>query len=342
MKKNYLLGRRAFVLCATIFVLIGWLPMKADTKGKLSGQVLDSKKEPVIGANVVIVGTTLGASTDLDGNYTILNIPAGTYQLRISVIGYGAQTISGVRISSGQTTTINASLVDEAVAVGEVFVLAERPMVDVRQTSAVSILGKDQIGQLPVQDLSDIVNLQAGVVDGHFRGGRLGEVQYQVDGVSVNNPYDNSSSVKLDRSVLQEVQVISGTFDAEYGQAMSGVVNAVLKSGSEDHFEWNAEMYGGDYWSPGNTARFPHIDNVNPLATHSYQLSLNGPTGLDKTTFLVGVRRYGNEGYLYGRRVFQPGDSADFQNFLLKGTGDGALVPMASTDEWSGQCRTFK
>ena len=339
MKKDYLLGRKALVLFATIFVLIGWLPMKADTKGKLSGRVLDSKKESVIGANVVIVGTTLGASTDLEGNYTILNIPPGTYQLRISVIGYGSQTINGVRISSGQTTTINATLIDEAVAIGEVFVLAERPMVDVRQTSAVSIFGKDQISQLPVQDLSDIVNLQSGVVDGHFRGGRLGEVQYQVDGVSVNNPYDNSSSVKLDRSVLQEVQVISGTFDAEYGQAMSGVVNAVLKSGSEDHFEWNAEMYGGDYGSPGNTARFPHIDKVNPLAIHNYQLSLNGPTGLDRTTFLVGIRRYGNEGYLYGKRLFHPGDSADFQNFVLNGTGDGALVPMASTDEWSGQIK---
>ncbi|HCA80276.1 MAG TPA: hypothetical protein DEP53_11150, partial [Bacteroidetes bacterium] len=339
MKKKYLLGRRAFVLLATMFVLVGWSSLEADTKGKLTGRVLDSKKEPVIGANVVIVGTTIGASTDIDGNYTILNIPPGMYQLRISVIGYSPQTINGVRVSSGQTTTINASLIDEAVAMGEVVVIAERPMVDVRQTSAVSILGEDQIGQLPVQDLSDIVNLQAGVVDGHFRGGRLGEVQYQVDGVSVNNPYDNSSSVKLDRSVLQEVQVISGTFDAEYGQAMSGVVNAILKSGSEEHFEWNAEMYGGDYVSPGGTARFPHIDRMNPLAVHNYQLSLNGPTGLDKTTFLVGARRYGNEGYLFGTRLFRPGDSADFQNFLLKGTGDGALVPMGSSDEWSGQLK---
>jgi outer membrane receptor protein involved in Fe transport len=339
MKKKNLIGRRAFVLLAAIFFAIGWSVMKADTKGKLTGQVLDSKKAPVIGANVVMVGTTAGASTDIDGNYTILNIPPGTYQLRISVIGFSPQTINGVRISSGQTTTINASLLDEAVAMGEVVIVAERPMVDVRQTSAVSILGKDQIGQLPVQDLSDIVNLQAGVVDGHFRGGRLGEVQYQVDGVSVNNPYDNSSSVKLDRSVLQEVQVISGTFDAEYGQAMSGVVNAILKSGSEDHFEWNAEMYGGDYVSPGSTARFPHIDKLNPLAIHNYQLSLDGPTGLDKTTFLVGVRRYGNEGYLYGTRLFQPGDSADFQNYVLRGSGDGALVPMASSDEWSGQMK---
>src|SRR5690606_5818341 len=93
---------------------------------------------------------------------------------------------------------------------------------------------------------------QAGVVDGHFRGGRAGEVQYQVDGVSVNNPYDNSSTLTLDRSVLQEVQVIQGTFDAEYGQAMSGVVNAVLRDGDDDFYEFSFEAYMGDYLSPGN------------------------------------------------------------------------------------------
>ena len=97
-----------------------------------------------------------------------------------------------------------------------------------------------------MQDLQDVVNLQAGVVEGHFRGGRLGEVQYQVDGVTVNNPYDNTSSLRLDRSLIEEVQVISGTFDAEYGQAMSGVVNAVLRSGG-DHFQWNGEAFTGGF-----------------------------------------------------------------------------------------------
>ena len=76
-------------------------------------------------------------------------------------------------------------------------------------------VSRAQIGQMAVQELQDIVNLQAGVVDGHFRGGRIGEVQYQVDGVSVNNAYDNKSTLRLDRSLLEEVQVVSGTFDAD-------------------------------------------------------------------------------------------------------------------------------
>ena len=96
-----------------------------------------------------------------------------------------------------------------------------------------------------------MVNLQAGVVDGHFRGGRSGEVQYQVDGVSVNNAYDNTSSLRLDRSLLQEVQVISGTFDAEYGQAMSGVVNAVLKDGGAKLRVERRGLPGRIHWFPG-------------------------------------------------------------------------------------------
>ena len=311
----------------------------ADTKGKIIGKILDSANEPVVGANVLISGTTIGAATDADGFYVILNVPPGTYQLRVSSIGFTTQVIIGVRVSAGQTTTINVSLAEKTVEMEEIVVQARQPIIDVRQTSSVAILSKDDIQQLPVQELNDVVNLQAGVVDGHFRGGRLGEVQYQVDGVSVNNPYDNSSSLKLDRSVLEEVQVISGTFDAEYGQAMSGVVNAVLRSGSEKVFEWNAEIYSGDYVSPGNTSRFPHIDDISPTSIQNYQLTLSGPMFVNRSTFLVGLRRYHNEGSMYGERRFLPGDSSNFETQTFNPAGDGRIVSLSGYDEWSGQLK---
>lgn len=326
------------VVCLLLCALLFHGGALADTRGKISGRVLDAKREPVIGANVIIVGTSLGSSANVDGEYSILNVPPGIYTVRFSAVGYNPYTVNGVVVSAGQTTPVDAAMTETTIAVEEVVVNAERPIVDVRQTSAVSILGRDQINALPVQELSDIVNLQAGVVDGHFRGGRLGEVQYQVDGVSVNNPFDNSSTVRLDRSVLQEVQVISGTFDAEYGQAMSGVVNAVLKSGSEDAFEWNVEVYGGDYLST-RESRFPHIERISPTAVHNVQASISGPTGIDKTTFLVGIRRYSNEGYLYGERRFMPGDSGNFQIGRYVGSGDGAVIPLGSSEEWSGQVK---
>src|SRR5439155_263597 len=155
------------------------------------------------------------------------------FDVEFRLIGYGPYSVKQVLVTVDRTTKVDASLEEAAVTTGEVVVVATKPVVETNLTSTISTLTDKDIETLPVQELKDIVNLQAGVVDGHFRGGRDGEVQYQVNGVSVNNSYDNSSTVKIDRSLIQEVQVITGTFDAEYGQAMSGVVNTVLKSGGD-------------------------------------------------------------------------------------------------------------
>ena len=139
-------------------------------------------------------------------------------------------------------------------------------------------------------------------VDGHFRGGRTGEVQFQVDGVTVNNPYDNSSTLQLDKSILQEVQVISGTFDAKYGQAMSGVVNAVLKTGSEN-FKYSGEVYTDDYYTQ-MPIDIPHDNSYRPYQIQNYQLTFSGPAYFNNTTFFISGRRYLNDGYLFGERRF--------------------------------------
>ena len=311
-------------------------PSLADTKGKLTGQIVDDNNQGVVGANVLIVGTTIGAAADEEGRYVIINVPAGVYDVRYSAVGYQTKLVKEVHVNAGQTTTMNVTISEELINAGEVTTVAERPLVDTRQTSAVAILSKEDIGMLPVQSLSDVINLQAGVVDGHFGGGRADEVQYQVDGVSVNNPYDNTSVVQLDKSVLQEVQVISGTFDAEYGQAMSGVVNAVLRSGSEERFEANLEVYGGTY-APNNTGDFPHAKVSLPPAAQSFTASLSGPAGISNTSFLINARRFIDDGYLYGERRFVPTDVSNFATKEYSPTGDGEVVAMMTHGEWSGQ-----
>lgn len=323
------------------FVLL-FLPtiLSAGSSGKLTGHIVDKKSnEPLIGVNIIIQGTTMGSATDFEGYFVIINIPPGTYDVRMSSVGFGSKVVKGIEISSEQTTTLNENLSEEVIVGSEVVVIAEKPIVDTRQTSAVSIMSKEQISLLPVQNLQDIVNLQAGVVDGHFRGGRIGEVQYQVDGVSVNNPLTNASSVSLDRSVLQEVQVISGTFDAEYGQAMSGVVNAVLRSGFNDKLDWSAESYIGDYVGIGKVSKYPYLERINPLAIQSYQFALSGPTGISKTTFLLSARRYASDGYYFATRKFNPTDTSDFNTKKFYPTGDNKLIPLTSNDEWSGQMK---
>lgn len=316
------------LICLLLFALCS-LPSAsfAGTTGKLAGRVLDKQKQPLPGANVILAGTTLGAAADVQGYYRILNIPPGTYRVQFSIIGYQTYAVEKVLVSSDNTTTLNAELGEETLAAEEVVVVAERPVVETNLTSSIATVTSENIESLPVQELNDVVNLQAGVVDGHFRGGRLGEVQYQINGVTVNNPYDNSSTLRIDRSLLQEVQVISGTFDAEYGQAMSGVVNAVLKSGSEQ-FKWNAESYFSDYVFDEN--RRGVKDEFRPLSRQNHQLSVSGPLGLPKTYFILSGRRFIDEGYINGVRVFVPTDTS------LVATGDRQEIPLYHSREWSG------
>ncbi len=334
-KTGYNFQKIPVMIFLFFFMVLLSSQVMSQTAGKMAGRVTDENGQPLIGATVIIEGTNKGAVTDYDGYYAVLNMRAGSYSAEFRYTGFQSKKIESISISTDQTTKIDVVLQSTSFITETVVVTADKPLVEFNQTSSVVNVSKEEIDLLPVQDLGQIVNLQAGVVDGHFRGGRLGEVQYQVDGVSINNPFNNSSTLLLDKSVLQEVQVISGTFDAKYGQAMSGVVNAVLRTGS-DKFEYSGEFYGGSYYTT-DTDRYPNVDKLRPLGIQNYQLTLSGPTYLPQTTFLISGRRYAGDGYLYGTRRFLPTDRNDLEGKVFNPTGDNELVPMNTTREWSGQ-----
>jgi len=317
-----------------IITLLSIMAAYGGTTGKLAGRVTDRQGQPLPGTNVILVGTTLGAATDLQGYYNVLNIPPGSYEVRFMFIGYKNRVVQNVLMTIDHTTTIDAILEESTIEGEAVTVTAEKPVIELNQTSSVATVTAKDIERMPVRQLSEIVDLQAGVVDGHFRGGRLGEVQYQINGVSVNNTYDNSSSLQLDRSLLQEVQVISGTFDAEYGQAMSGVVNVVLKSGS-DRFSWNAETFLSDYMYTSGDRRKAE-DKFRPFAIQNYQISISGPTFLPSTYFILNSRRYRDNGYIFGERRFQPTDRANFEQKIFTPSGDNKELPLSFSDDISG------
>ncbi len=322
------------IAAVACFVLALASPAGAGTGGKVTGRVTDRGGQPLAGANIAIPAARLGALSDETGTFTILDVAPGTYELRANLIGRRPVTVTGLGVSADRTTTINIVLEEEALNLKGVEIVAKRPLVQSDLTSTRYVVRAEEISKLPVQDLQEIVNLQAGVVDGHIRGGRSGEVQYQVSGVPVNNLYDNSSGIKLDRSVLQEVQVISGTFDAEYGQALSGVVNAVLKTGG-DRLAWNAELYSGDFVFPSNGAR-PATDRFRPLSLYQVQGTLSGPTGIENTTFLLSGRRYVSDDYFRGTRFFLPTNRTDFSTDSIGASGNGESVPLTYSHEWSG------
>lgn len=321
------------IICLAAFSLT-FQDALAGTTGKISGRVVDILNEPLPGANIVIVGSKLGTAADMDGYFNILKIPPGKYEIRFDFIGYKTRIVQNVLVTADHTTNLDAIL-EESVIQGEtVSVTAERPVVELNYTSSVSTVTSSDIEIMPVRELGEIVDLQAGVVDGHFRGGRLGEVQYQINGVSVNNSYDNSSSLQLDRSLLQEVQVISGTFDAEYGQAMSGVVNVILKSGS-NRFLWNAEAFFSDYVFTSGDKRGVD-DKFRPVSIQNYQFSLSGPTFLPQTYFIFSSRRYVDNGYIYGERRFNTTDKSDLEKKIFTPTGDNQEIPLSYSDDFSG------
>lgn len=317
-----------------LFLGISVVKLPAGTTGKISGNVIDARtKEPLIGVNIQILGTTLGASTDDDGVYFILNIPPGVYQVEATYVGYASRIFKNVKVSVDQTTKISFELQEKAIEGETVEVVAEQPIIKKDLTSTESRVSGKQIELLPIEDVATVVNLQAGVVEGHFRGGRSNEVKYLIDGVSVNDVFSGASALQPETNSVEEVQVLVGTFNAEYGEALSGVVNQVTKiAGNKLTARFSG--YSGDYVS-SHSNLFQHIEDVSPTSNYNFQGSLSGPipgTNRSLKFFLAG-RYFYDDGYIYGRRVFNPSDSSNFSannpaDWFIGNTGDSSFVPM--------------
>ncbi|RPJ24688.1 MAG: carboxypeptidase-like regulatory domain-containing protein, partial [Planctomycetaceae bacterium] len=155
-------SRTGAQLLAGLLVSLLAVSVHAGTTGKVSGRIENQRKEPVLAVTVFLEGTKLGANTNEQGQFTILNVPAGTYTVRLQRVGYEGKAIQGVVVSSDQTTPLNVVLNESAIQMQEVVVTAERPPVELGVTSSQVSLTEEEIQSLPVQELNDVVNLQAG------------------------------------------------------------------------------------------------------------------------------------------------------------------------------------
>lgn len=230
----------SFIAVFSIFLGTGTLA--AQSVGKIAGAVTEAETgAPLPGANVVIVGTTMGAAADANGEYFILNVPPGKYELRASMMGFENMVVVDVIVNVGRTTNIDFGLVDQILEMGEIVVQAVRPDVEKDKTSTSSIVRFDEVQALPgIRDISDVINLAADVIDGHFRGGREGEEYYTLQGMGIVNPLDRSSAFEPIMSGVEEVEVITSGFGAQYGNAQSGVVNISMKEG--DRQVWRTRI----------------------------------------------------------------------------------------------------
>jgi len=304
--------------------------------GKIKGTVFDKETGDVLPfTNVIIVGTTTGAASDINGNYLILNVSPGEYEIKASIIGYQSSIVKNVRVSSDLTTTLNFVLSSQQFQLEkEAVVIAKKEVITKDLTATTSIINSRDLSSLPVTEFQEALQLQAGIVGNSVRGGRRGEVLYTIDGVSVTDLYDSSMVVDINKDAIQELQFISGAFNAEYGKALSGVVNLATKEGG-NQFNGSITVYSGDHIS-NNTDIFRNISSVNMSSVQNIEGSLSGPVIRDILYFYTTARYNYDDGYYYGKRVYNPWDITRLVNqeaigaerYLIQHSGDGEIVPM--------------
>ncbi len=236
-------------LLISIFLIMVPAFIFAGTTGKIAGVVKDAESGSALpGANVIIVGSTLGAACDMNGEYFIINVPVGTYDLKASMMGYQALVVQQVKVTVDHTTTIDFSMKPTVLEMAEaVTVTAEREVVQKDMTMSRQIVSGEQIFELPLSSFQAAAQLATGSVRDHIRGGRANEILTMVDGQSIKDPFGayfagnvgmtSGIGVNLDvpEYAIEEMEVLTGGFNAEYGNAQSGVMNLVTKIGGTKH-----------------------------------------------------------------------------------------------------------
>ena len=279
-------------LCLAMTLVLSTIAIAATT-GKLSGRVINEETgEPLPGVAVSVEGTRLGALTDENGEYIILNVPVGTYIVKASLIGFAQVEISNVSVSADLTSYTDFMLSKKALDLGKTIqVRAERPLVLKDKTTTVQIVSSEELQAMPVRTFGEAVGLQNSVVrmktnvdvrqrgsrassanntELNLRGGRPQEVAYYIDGFSQQDPLTGLSTTNLNKNAIKEVAVTSGVFDVEYGHVASGVVKVTTMSGGEE-YHGNVEVltdnlvgdsYDHNYYNGDVSGPLPGIDNA--------------------------------------------------------------------------------
>lgn len=299
--------------------------------GRLLGTIARAdNKEPIANASVLVEEVSRGAASDLDGSYYVLALPPESYTILVRALGYRPMRFEGVSIGSGETVTLNVVLTEEAIEMEPVTVTYKRPPVNVNEaTQRISIQG-ELARTMPVRQTDEILSIQPGVTrdrDGlmHLRGGRAGEIGFIVDGLRVEDPLQGTLVSNIGRESLHELQLLTGTFSAEYGQAMSGLVNIVTREGGDTYhgsFEYESAMLNESpyrvvdwasvesdsrRWEDGSSAYSPPTfgDSCDtPISTQGrFSGTFSGPvpfTGNRITFFLNGVHQLENSELPFG------------------------------------------
>ncbi len=252
---------------------------RAAGSGRVTGTISEKGKGPVAYANVIVLGTKQGTQSDENGNFVLVGVPVGTAQIKVMAIGYDAQ-VQPVQVNAGATSVANFNFGESKVVkqIEEIEVRAEK-RIDTKSSTTKQSFSAEKLKEIPVDNLREAVALKAGIVaqggELHFRGGRGGEVKYQFDGVEVSDPLFGRGA-NIATLAIAGTDVLSGGFDAEYGNALSGVVSVSTKEGT-DRFggdvRWDTDRYGDP------TKTFDNYDR--------FTFGFGGPTPIKNLTYFA-------------------------------------------------------
>ncbi len=249
-----------------LLIILIMLPLvSADilaATGKIRGRVIDkSTGEPLPGVNILItqqvlpdgsevtLNQTLGAATDVEGYYFILNVPVGQYAVRASIVGYSTVVLRPVNVDIDRTIEINYQLEPATIEVGQVVVVAQREMIKKDISSTQEIIVPERLEQMPVLRVDEFVRTLKGVEiqsgsQGNglsVRGGAIRETDVRLDGISLRDPRSENSYLALNTTSVKEIQVLTGGFQAKYGGIRSGLLNVVTKDGQREKYTFSVK-----------------------------------------------------------------------------------------------------
>ena len=228
---------RKIIYVLLLFTFVPYMLFAGN--GRIKGKVTDlTTGEALVGANVLVVGTSLGAATDVNGEFIIMNLDAGTFSVKASYLGYQSITVTNIRVNTDLTTEIDFQLPAEEISVGTVTIVAQKPLIKKDATSSIRNVTGEDISNLPVRGVTNIIGLQAGVINDegeiHIRGSRPDEVGYYLEGISITDPDAGGRAVTISNDAVEELQVETGGFTAEFGGSNAGIIRSQLKSGTND------------------------------------------------------------------------------------------------------------
>ena len=221
-----------------LFLVISWPVMVfCGTTGSLEGHVMDGRTgKPLVGANVLLVQTKQGVETDSSGFFKINNIRAGSYRVRVSMIGYRMVTSKDIAIRPDLRSAFSVQLEEAPIEMEAIEVTHERPLIETDITGTAYEIESETLIDRPLDTIQQVVELQPGTtVEGHIRGGKIHEAIYLIDGLPVQDVTQGGPAAELPLSAISQMSIKTGGFDAEYGNALSGVINVITQSGGDDH-----------------------------------------------------------------------------------------------------------